>query len=457
MTSEASLDALSRKASEKPLKRLPPWVVPLAILLGFGLLFLLLFRDRLLPARTVEIERVVALAGESKGEVAAGMTGAMLFQASGWIEPDPYAFKATALIDGVIDEVSVLEGQRVERGELIATLIDDEAELALERALKDLDSMRSARDAHCAGIERTIKELDTMQAEEESSKSLLEEARDQVARLEKVGPGVVSERDRVEAGFAIKRFEALAIAANGRVLELAAELNKMAYETAAMEHQIASEEVRIEEVKLVLSRTRISSPIAGRVLRLLAMPGQKRMLRMDDPDSSTIAVLYDPKRLQVRVDVPLADAAGLQIGQPAKIRCSVFPNRIFSGKVTRIVGEADLQRNTLQAKVEIHEPSDALRPEMLCRVEFLDGGGGTVGGAMAKLVVWLPEAAAKGGMVWVYDPERKRVERRPVELAEGRRDRHVRVKDGLRPGEWVVISPQDLRQGQRVKPKEVSP
>ena len=47
--------------------------------------------------------------------------GAMLFQASGWIEPDPLPIKSTALVDGVVQEVHVLEGQLVKKGEIIAT------------------------------------------------------------------------------------------------------------------------------------------------------------------------------------------------------------------------------------------------------------------------------------------------------------------------------------------------
>ena len=38
--------------------------------------------------------------------------------------------------------------------------------------------------------------------------------------------------------------------------------------------------------------------------------------------------------------------------------------------MTRILGEADLQRNTLQVKVSLLQPDPKLRPEMLCRAKF---------------------------------------------------------------------------------------
>ena len=56
------------------------------------------------------------------------------FQASGWIEPDPLPVKATALISGVVDEVFVLEGESVGEDDIIATLVDDDAELDLATA-----------------------------------------------------------------------------------------------------------------------------------------------------------------------------------------------------------------------------------------------------------------------------------------------------------------------------------
>ena len=88
------------------------------------MLFLLLFRDRLLPAADVNVATVIATPAEQPGlAVSNKSTGAMLFQASGWIEPDPLPIKATALIDGVIEQVHALEGQLVKKGEMELLLL----------------------------------------------------------------------------------------------------------------------------------------------------------------------------------------------------------------------------------------------------------------------------------------------------------------------------------------------
>ena len=161
----------------------------------------------------------------------------------------------------------------------------------------------------------------------------------------------------------------------------------------------------------------------------------------------------------MRVDVPLADAAALQVGQLARIKCNLLPDQTFTGVVTRIEGHADIARNTLQAKVRIDKPSDHLRPDMLCRVEFLEGHHSQQEGATSRgaLSTWAPESAINDDSVWVVDPQSKRLEQRSIKTTGESRDGYLKVAEGLKPGEWVVLSPQGLSEGQRVNPELTKP
>lgn len=454
---KASLDSLTRSASgeAKPPRRIPAWLIPAAILTGFALLFLALFRDRLLPAPTVETSLVLATP-DGGGSSAATATGTLLFQASGWIEPDPLPIKATALVDGVIDAVHVLEGQQVAKGEPLATLVDADARLALAAAEQEHRMKVAGRDAQVAAIASARKKHQSAQAIVEAARTLQEEAADQNVRISELGKGAISESEVVTARLRLDRERLQTLAAEAISGEAEADVARMELETKVKDAEASAAAVAVDQAKLALERTRIVSPVDGRVLRLLAAPGQKKMLGMDDTDSSTIAILYQPDRLQIRVDVPLADAAGLSVGQPAKIRCSLLPDQVFAGEVTRITGEADLQRNTLQAKVRILDPIDQLRPEMLCRVEFF-GSTAVPGQAAGSLATWIPQAALTDGAAWVFDPDSKRVAKRAVQASTESRDGFIRVLDGLRPGERVVLSPQGLRDGQRVHSKTARP
>jgi RND family efflux transporter MFP subunit len=380
----------------------------------------------------------------------------MLFQASGWIEPDPLPVKATALIDGVIDEVRVLEGQLVKKGETLATLVDDDARLALAAAEENHRTLIATRDSQIASITSARKKLESVKAVHQAALTLQEDAADQHQRLSRLPKGTVPETDVVSARLRHDRERLQSLAAEALGGEAEAEIARLELETKVREAEIAAAVVKVDQAKLAFERTRIVSPLDGRVLRLTATPGQKKMLAMDDLESSTVAILYQPDKLQVRVDVPLADAAGLRVGQSAKIRCSLLPDRVFTGEVTRITGEADVQRNTLQAKVRIIDPIDSLRPEMLTRVEFFgnSSAGETLSGSLA---LWMPENALTDGAAWIFDPESKRVTNREVEATTETRDGYVRITSGLRAGEQVVLSPQGLRDGQRVNPRNIEP
>lgn len=436
---------------------MPSWLIPAAIAAGFALLFLLLFRDRLLPAPTVDVATVLTTTTDQFDDIPSNKkTGGMLFQASGWIEPDPLPIKATALIDGVIDEVHVLEGQLVKKGDTLATLVDDDARLALAAAEENHRTLVAARDSQIASITAARKKLESVKAVHQAALTLQEDAADQHQRLSKLPKGTVPESDVISARLRHDRERLQSLAAKALSGEAEAEIARLELETKVREAEIAAAVVKVDQAKLALERARVVSPVDGRVLRLTATPGQKKMLAMDDPESSTVAILYQPDKLQVRVDVPLADAAGLSVGQPAKIRCSLLPDRVFNGEVTRITGEADVQRNTLQAKVRIIDPIDSLRPEMLCRVEFFgnSSAGGTVSGSLA---VWMPENTLSDGTAWIFDPESQRVTKREVQASNETRDGYIRITGGLRSGEQVVISPQGLRDGQRVNPRLKQP
>jgi HlyD family secretion protein len=454
-----SIESLTRKQGEHPPpRRFPAWLIPAAITAGFALLFIALFRDRLMPAPDVEVAVVLATTREASAPGISNKTfatGAMLFQASGWIEPDPLPVKATALVDGVVETVHVLEGQTVGKDEPLATLIGIDATLALEFARNDHGRLESTRAAHVASIQSARMRLEAAEAQVSSAVTLRDEAVDRLERVRNLSEQVVPASELVAARLKLERENAALREMEAGREELVAEIARLEIETAVRDGEIAAAAIAVRQAELVLSRTRITAPIAGRVMRLLAAPGQKKMLQDNDPESSTIAILYDPAKLQVRVDVPLADAAGLQIGQAVRLRCSLLPDKNFTGEVTRINGEADLQRNTLQAKVRILDPVDQLRPEMLCRAEFLTTSGtGSAGTDSGQLKVWVPGRSLIDGAVWVCDPETKRVSKRMVTVTPETTGGHVHIQEGVRPGEWVVISPTGLSEGRRVNPQE---
>lgn len=444
------------------------WLLPLGLLAGFFAVLALLFGDRWLPARGVTLANVVTLADDPGEE--ADVTpaprerydGPVQFQASGWIEPDPLPIKATALIAGVVDEVHVLEGEVVEKGTILATLIDDDAQLNLATAEAARDAARARSAAHEAEIQRVAAAIETLEKRIVAARAELDLRRDAADRLVQAGRDSFPEGRIVEGKLRVSVQEAVVEALVSERAELDARLAQV--RAIANEHAaaLALAETEVARRELALSRTQIASPVHGRVLRLLVSPGQQRMLGAENPDSGTIAYLYEPDRLQARIDVPLAEAAQLHVGQPVQVRTNFLPDQVFRGTVTRITGEADLQRNTLQAKVAIHQPDDRLRPDMLCRAEFLASTTAErvgLANGIARVRLYVPAASLLGASgataeVWLVDESGERVRRQPVVLGSERREEFVRVQDGLKPGDRVVVNPPgDLEPGTRIAAK----
>lgn len=433
-------------------RRIGVWLLPLAIFLGFALLFALLFRDRLLPGKAVDVVPAVGIEETIVATEIPTAMGKPLFQASGWVEPDPLPIKATALTDGIVDEVHVLEGALVKKGDLLATLIDDDTRLERDAMAARLADMKASFDAHCVGTQIAIRQMDGEKAMLEMAEANVEEAADKLRRYERLAEGAITGDERLAVRIEHRKSLAQVDLAKARIGEIAEELTKIAFEILAIQSQIKGAEINLEKAELAHSRTRIHAPANGRILALKAAPGAKKMVGMDEEDSSTIAILYDPAHLQVRVDVPLADAAGLSVGQAARIRCNLLPDQVFEGTVTRIEGAADLQRNTLQAKVRIANPNEKLRPEMLSRVEFLETlRKDKSDPSAAGVAVYVPVSAFMEGTVWVCDADTRRAERRQV-VSSATAENLVRIDSGLRPGEWVIADPSGLSEGQRLKP-----
>jgi RND family efflux transporter MFP subunit len=460
-----------RPETQRPANRtrlLPflPWLIGSLALV----LFVLLFGQRLLPAQSVELETVVtrerAGTGISSAPAAADpYAGEILFQASGWFEADPYPFRATALASGVVSEVHVLEGRSVTRGEPIVTLIREDSELRGEAAAASLEAAKAALEAARSDHALSLAREESMRREIDVAEARRSELADLAKRTRELGPEVISEQDITQAQLRLRTQEATIAALEARLLEQEIDSERLAGFLRVREGEYAAALVRLREARLELERMVVRAPVDGIIQRLEAAPGQKKVLMADAPESATVALLFRPDQLQARIDVPLAEAHALRAGQAVLLESEFLPRETLRGRVSRIVGEADLQRNTLQAKVAIEDPPPGLRPEILCRARFLDTalGGEEAGPSLSSrragkgLEVLVPGPALfaerdKAASVWVVDETGRRLEKRSLRLGESHAGGYIPVREGLRPGDRVVMNPlPDLREGQRIR------
>lgn len=495
-------ESAAREVPQPPRRWATRWLIPALLIGSVVVLLAFVAWESLAPAVSVRVVPVVSKVSEVT-------TGRARVTATGWLEPDPFPIYVAALAAGVVSEVHCLEGDTLEKDAVVARLVDDDAELALRRAdaelaiaeanlrraraefdaseqtLREAIDLRRAYDVAHAEVTAGTAALGELEQERIAARAEYDRLRDELDRkrdLLEIGAVSEGELRRLELAVEAQRARRDALDSRRPVLEASLEKAR-ASETAAARHfELTIEERRALEVAraerdrwtaevraraaqrdealLRLERMTIRTDRAGVVLRRLVAPGA-RVTPTGEAHASHIIHLYDPKSLQVRVDVPLADVGGVGVGQPAEVTVQTLPNQVFTGRVSRIVHEADIQKNTVEVKVTLDEPDALLKPEMLARVRFLAEGGKSE----RRERRWLPDAAAfegDSGELWVVakrDGERGSAQRRSVQLGGTGEAGAREVVSGLEVGDWVIVDPpSDIEEGTRVRVTgEVSP
>jgi HlyD family secretion protein len=491
-------------AQARPLTKkrvwLTRWGVPLVIAAGFLALIVWSARDWFLPATPVSVVPVIL----AKAEIQ--QAGTPLFNSAGWIEPRPRAVYATALVEGVVEELLVVEGQDVTVNQPVARLVDAEVKLALREAEGSLRLRKSELNVGKAAVVAAQKNLDQpvqmeaahAEAEAELAKLNTEiknlpfairaaEARHKLAQQElegkKSAAGALAARvvQRAQSEFDSATAALQELKERGPTLEtqrkawqrkcdaLHSRLEQKTEETRALaeakanlesaETRVAQAELAVETAQLRLERMTIRAPIDGRVLSIHAPPGRRLMglSASSEQDASTVAQFYDPKMLQVRADVRLEDIAQVQVGQPVQIKTAAY-GKPLSGQVLAVTSQADIGKNTLQVKVSIDEPPPVIKPDMIAQVTFLapetPDDGSEKGADPLRLLVprELIEQTEDGAIVWATDPATGVARRRSVQLGQAGTGQLVEVTQGLSALDKLIVSGRDgLSDGERVR------
>lgn len=476
------------------------YLLPLALLGGFAGLITWAAWDQIFPPQPVTVMSVIATTAESQQE------GTPLFQAAGWIEPRPTPIRVAALAPGVVEQLLVVEDQPMQTGDPIAKLVTDDARLALEGARADeklrraevdqakanlaaaitrfeqpvhLEAALSQAEAELAKTETLLKDLpfhlkraqadydanlkdyegkqaardvvagidvDKAESARDSSLASVEEYRDRIVSTRKEQSALIDKRDALQTQ-----------------LELLADERKARDEAQAKlkaaEARVAQAAVAIEEAQLRLDRMTIRSPVEGRVFRLIAHPGARigsGMTQMEGHDGSTVVTMYIPTQLQIRVDVRFEDIPKVILGQPVEIGNPALPSPL-TGRVLFVSSEADIQKNTLQVKVEISDPPDFFKPEMLVDVTFLAPPSlEKVDVTKQELRLYLPQEYLRRedgrAFVWVADRSDGVVRKVSVQTAEESNHGLIEITEGLKiTSKIVASSTSDLTDGDRIR------
>jgi len=352
--------------------------------------------------------------------------------ASGKIEPKRKV-DISADISGRVIQVAVVEGQMVNRGDLLLRIDPTQYQAAVRRAEAGVAQSR-AREAQ-ARAQQLKAQSDLRRAENLAQGRELISAQDvENARTQ----AQVSQAELQAARFAVQQSEAALV-----------------------------------EARDALSKTTIVAPMSGRVTRLNIEEGETAIIGTMNNPGSLLLTVADLSVMEAKVQVDETDVPGITIGDSAAVRIDAFPNQVFSGRVTRIANSAvqtlgqqqggnQQQSVDFEVIITLDNPPAELRPDLSATADIITEQRR---GVLAVPIIALQVRDREGKKFKAADDEEaKAVEAAGGDQEAGRRseevtgvflmqdgkaqwvpvqigiagDRYFEVRSGLRGGETVV-------------------
>lgn len=150
------------------------YVLPLVLVAGFCGTLLYSFRAALLPATPVTVVPVLAVRADIQ------QPDSPLFQSAGWVEPRPTPVIVTAVEEGIVEKLFVIEGEELKEGQIVARLIQADANLRVKQAAAELKS----REAELESSKAALKAAETRLAEPLELQTKVAESEAMLARVQ---------------------------------------------------------------------------------------------------------------------------------------------------------------------------------------------------------------------------------------------------------------------------------
>ena len=256
-----------------------------------------------------------------------------IVSATGRIFPE-IEVKISSEVAGEIIELPVVEGQRVEKGDLLVKVDPDRYETQL-RQRKVL--------------------INTAEARSLEAKAQRLQAQQDLGRVEELfTKGFASEKELEDARTLL-------------------EIRKVQEDSALLEIERAKSSW--EEAVEVLSKTVTFAPMDGTVTKLDSELGE-RVVGTGQFAGTEILRVADLSNMEVRIEVSETDIVHVQVKDKATVEVDAMPDEEFEGRVTEISSSAanvrqnNDQLTTFEVRIRLDKPSPKLRPGMTATADI---------------------------------------------------------------------------------------
>lgn len=302
--------------------------------------------------------------GREAAQPAAKTTAAVdagLIAAPGRVEAVSEEVRVSSELSGRLKTVNVEEGDRVQRGQVLA-----EIENADYRArVAEAEALLAQREAE---LRRTVngarsQERREAEASMQAAGAVLNNAKSEAQRRRGLADrNVISrdEADRYERAYQVARAQYEQAAEHFALVDAEAREEDRAHAEAA----VATAKAQLAEAQAYLEKSYIRAPINGVILRKLRHTGESVSTQFDSP----LVTMAEDSVLRVRADVDESDVSKLEVGQRAYVTAEAYGTHKFTGhviRVGRILGKKNLRTEepTEHVDTKILETLIELDPE----------------------------------------------------------------------------------------------
>ncbi|MCF4100159.1 efflux RND transporter periplasmic adaptor subunit [Gillisia sp. M10.2A] len=358
--------------------------------------------------------------------------------ATGKIQPE-IEVKLSSEVSGEIIELPIVEGQLVEKGDLLVRINPDIYQSSLQRSRATLQNSQAGYAQAQAGLKEAKSNF-------ERNKTLFDK-------------GVISkaEWDKIVASY-----------------ETSEAAKNSAY------YQVQSAAATVTEATDNLARTTIYAPMRGTISKLDVELGE-RVVGTQQMAGTEILRVANLANMEVEVDVNENDIVKVSVGDSTNVEVDAYLKREFKGVVTEISNSAIEgltadQVTNFKVKVRILESSYAdllegkpenyspFRPGMTATVDIITRKKMNVVGVPISAIVIKNDTSSNGSKqvtvsadqkfetVFVKDGNRAKLR---VVTTGVQDDRNIEILTGLKEGETVITGPyntvtKSLKNGDEV-------
>jgi HlyD family secretion protein len=202
--------------------------------------------------------------------------------------------------------------------------------------------------------------------------------------------------------------------------------------------QTTQSKARLDELRINLANTVITSPVNGFVARRTVDPGA--FVSQNAP----VADVVDITLVRLVANVVEKDLKQLESGNTANVQVDAFPGETFGGRIARVSPVLDPATRTAPIEIEIPNPTFRLKPGMYARV------GITTHTKKNALVLPANAVVDLGGRRGVFQLQNNVAVFRSVQVGTEKGD-IVEILAGVKEGEEVISTGAgSLRDGDRV-------